>query len=51
MVTAAQNEDGSIAVVVFNEGDVSKNFSLSLNKKTVDIKISEKAIQTIIIPN
>ena len=51
IVTAAQNEDGSIAVVVFNEGDVSKNFSLSLNKKTIDIKISEKAIQTIIIPN
>ena len=51
MVTAAKNEDGSIAVIVFNEGNTSKNFSLSLNEKTVDIKISEKAIQTINIPN
>jgi len=51
MVTAAKNEDGSIAVIVFNEGNTSKNFSLSLNEKTVDINISEKAIQTINIPN
>jgi len=51
LVTAVKNIDGSIAVVVFNEGDVSKNFSLSLNKKTIDITISERAIQTIIIPN
>ena len=51
LVTAAKNEDGSIAVIVFNEGNTSKNFSLSLNGKTIDIKISEKAIQTINIPN
>lgn len=51
MVTAAKNKDGSIAVVVFNEGNTSKNFSIALNEKTIDIKISEKAIQTIIIPN
>jgi len=51
IMTAAQNEDGSIAVVIFNEGNTSKNFRLSLNEKKVDIKISEKAIQTIIIPN
>jgi len=50
LVTAAKNRDGSIAVVVFNEGDTSKNFTLSLNGITKDISINEKAIQTIIIP-
>ena len=50
MVTAAKNIDGSIAVIVFNEGDTSKNFTLSLNGITKDISINEKAIQTIIIP-
>jgi len=51
MVTAAKNKDGSIDIVVFNEGDTSKNFTLSLYEKTIDISINEKAIQTIIIPN
>ncbi|WP_425597761.1 glycoside hydrolase family 30 protein [Winogradskyella flava] len=49
MVTAAKNPDGSIAVVVFNEGDTAKNFDLSLNDKTIQIKIREKALQTILI--
>ncbi len=51
MVTAAQNEDGSIAVVVFNEGEQRQNFMLALGEKKVEISISEKAIQTIMIPN
>lgn len=51
MVTAAKNIDGSIAVVVFNEGDIAKHFTLSLHEKKIDISISEKAIQTIIISN
>lgn len=50
MVTAAKNPDGSIAVVVFNQEPVSKVFSLELNGLTKDIIISEKAIQTIVIP-
>ena len=50
MVTAAKNKDGSIAIVVFNEGDISKTFTLSLDEKTIDISINEKAIQTILIP-
>ena len=50
MVTAAQNPDGSIAVVVFNEGDTPKNFTLTLREETIDIKVSEQAIQTIMIP-
>ena len=50
MVAAAQNPDGSIAVVLFNEGDTAKNFNFSLNDRTIDIKISAQAIQTVIIP-
>ncbi len=50
MVTAAKNPDGSIAVVVFNEGNVAKNFVLSLGEETININVSEQAIQTIVIP-
>lgn len=49
MVTAAKNVDGSIAVVIFNETEDSKNITLTINKQIVDIKISAKAIQTVII--
>ncbi len=51
MVTAAKNIDGSIAVVVFNEGDTSKHFTLSLIEKSIELSINKKAIQTILIPN
>jgi glucosylceramidase len=49
MVTAAKNPDNSIAVVLFNEGAVAKNFTLNLDEKYIDIKISAQAIQTIVI--
>jgi len=49
MVTAAKNTDGSIAVVVFNEGNISKKFRLSLNGKVKTIGIDGQAIQTIMI--
>ena len=48
-VTAAKNPDGSIAVVVFNEGTEEKNFSLSLGEQSTDIYINPQAIQTILI--
>lgn len=51
MVTAAQNLDGSIAVVFFNETKEGKNVSLSLGENSVTIPINAQAIQTIIIPN
>ncbi len=35
MVTAAKNPDGSIAVVVFNEGDQVKNLNMSLDGKSI----------------
>jgi len=50
MITAAQNPDGSIAIVILNMQGESKNISLSLNDKSVDIQISAQAIQTVIIP-
>lgn len=51
MVTAAKNPDGSIAVVVFNEGALKRTIQLNLNEKNVCIPINSQAIQTIIIPN
>ncbi|WP_394351595.1 glycoside hydrolase family 30 protein [Kordia antarctica] len=51
MVTAAQNPDGTIAVVVFNEGTSKKHFSLKLGEKVKNISINPQALQTIIIAN
>ncbi|RLD62257.1 MAG: glycosyl hydrolase family 30 [Bacteroidetes bacterium] len=50
MITAAQNPDGSIAVVVLNMNPEQKNIKFSLNESSVDVQISAQAIQTIIIP-
>ncbi len=50
MVTAAHNPDGSIAVVIFNEGKTRKSFELKLHENSRDITISKQAIQTIQIP-
>jgi glucosylceramidase len=49
-VTAAENPDGSIAVVVFNEGKIKKNFKLLIGGKETFINIDAQAIQTIMIP-
>lgn len=49
LATAAQNPDGSIAVVMLNQGDQSKDITLSLGDKTANISIDTKAVQTIII--
>jgi glucosylceramidase len=50
MVTAAQNPDGSITVVILNQDLATKNFELSLGESSTEIQISAQAIQTIIIP-
>ncbi len=50
MVTAAKNPDGTIAVVVFNEGDSPKDFELALGERTQMVSISAQAIQTLVIP-
>jgi glucosylceramidase len=48
MITAAQNPDGTVAVVLFNPTENEKQISLSLNGKTTHIKISAKALQTVV---
>jgi glucosylceramidase len=50
MITAAQNPDGSIVVVVLNQGADAKSFNLALHESTVAVHISGQAIQTIMIP-
>lgn len=49
MVTAAKNPDGTIAVIVFNQSEETKHFSLSLGEKIKRISISPQAIQTVTI--
>ncbi len=49
MITAANNPDGSNVAILFNPGEKEKNITLSLNKKTTHIRISGKAIQTVVI--
>ena len=51
MTTAAQNPDGSIAVVVFNDQTTKKTINLKLGNSSAKITIDGKAIQTIIINN
>jgi glucosylceramidase len=48
-VTAAQNPDGTIAVIVFNPTMEQKTFNLSLTEQTQMINISPQALQTIIL--
>jgi glucosylceramidase len=49
LVTAAQNPDGSIALVLFNPTEQEKHIAFTLENQTNTVKISEKAIQTILI--
>jgi glucosylceramidase len=49
MATAAENPDGSIAIVLFNEGTANKSISISMNNRSTNITINAQAIQTIII--
>lgn len=49
MITAAQNIDGSIVVVVLNMNSEPKNINLSLGENSVDVKINAQAIQTIVV--
>jgi len=48
-VTAAQNPDGSIAVIVFNPTEDKKVFELEHNKVKKAISINPQALQTIIL--
>ncbi|MFY0644338.1 MAG: glycoside hydrolase family 30 protein [Bacteroidia bacterium] len=47
--TAAQNKDGSIAVIVFNQGNEARTFNLELRGQKQTITIEPQALQTIVI--
>ncbi|MGB0932623.1 MAG: glycoside hydrolase family 30 beta sandwich domain-containing protein, partial [Chitinophagales bacterium] len=49
-VTATQNPDGSIAVIVFNPEATKKEITLKLGNSSTNISIDGKAIQTVMIP-
>ena len=49
LVTAAKNVDHSICVVVLNEGTDKKQFTLSLPKRSIEITIDGKALQTVVM--
>ena len=49
MITAAQNLDGTIAVVLFNETESNKYVELALKNNKTEIFIKPKSIQTILI--
>ncbi len=49
--TAAKNPDGSVVVVVFNEGQTAKSFKLAMNGTSQTIAVEPQAIQTIVIQN
>jgi glucosylceramidase len=50
MMTAAQNKDGSIAVVVFNSSEKSKTYTMQLGASVKTLEVDAKAIQTVLIP-
>ena len=49
--TAALNPDGSIALVVFNQGETLKNFNIEMNGRSQNVSIEAQALQTIMIKN
>jgi glucosylceramidase len=49
MVTAAENLDGSVAVVVFNEGEQARSFDLEIAGEKAAISIEAQALQTLCI--
>ena len=48
MVAAAENTDGSLVVVVFNEGVQARSFDLEIGGEMTTISIEAQALQTII---
>ena len=50
MVTAAKNNDGSIAIVVLNMEKTEKTVEFKINEEKVLFTISPEALQTIFIP-
>lgn len=51
MVTAVENPDGSIAVMVLNMEENVKGYKIDFNNESVAIEIQGKALQTILLSN
>ena len=51
MATAAKNPDGSIVIVILNQGDENRKLNISIGDKTTSFSISAQAIQTAMISN
>jgi glucosylceramidase len=49
MMTAVQNPDETIAVVILNMNSEPRNINLSLGKNSVVVRISDEALQTIVV--
>lgn len=49
MTTAFLNEDGSIVVVVLNQGDAEITYSITMNLKTAQLSAPAHSIQTIVL--
>lgn len=49
MVSAAENINGSLAIVIFNEAEESKSFLLELEDMQTLISIEPRSIQSILI--
>jgi glucosylceramidase len=50
-VTAVENQDRSVVVVVYNPTEKEKNIQLKIKKQTINLKISKQALQTIKLKN
>jgi len=51
LVTAVHNPDGSIAVLVLNQSEESKQLQLQINHKSASVAIDGRALQTIVVPS
>jgi glucosylceramidase len=49
ITTAFKNVDGSIIVVVMNQGDTEINYSVTMNLKTAQLRSLPHSIQTIVL--
>jgi len=49
LLTAVQNPDGSVAVVLLNQSEKARRINLELNGNQKEFSISKKAVQTVLI--
>ncbi|MBN2175347.1 MAG: glycoside hydrolase family 30 protein [Bacteroidales bacterium] len=51
MVTAAENPDGTVVVIILNMNEEAININLEMDNKTAEVQISPQALQTVVIRN